>query len=138
MLKVEQLEHGKSFNNRIYFLNHSNNQVHGHGGNDGLSQVEVFRADHVLKVARRFWGLDKVQIEVSSLVLLERYCPTVPSPKVIAYSEDGVEVLVPLRRRDDGRLEGFQKQVNEASLDHSQHRPWILLTRCPWRPVEES
>ncbi len=75
-----------------------------------MSQVEVFRADHVLKVARRFWGLYKVQIEVSSLVLLERYCPTVPSPKVIAYSKAGLRVLVPLRRRDDGRLEGFQQK----------------------------
>jgi hypothetical protein len=73
ILSIEQLESGKSFNNRLYFIKLSLGQSASH-----LEAEEV-----VLKVSGQFFGPDKVQNEVACLYLLEQHCPLVPAPRVL-------------------------------------------------------
>ena len=124
---VQQLESGKSFNNRIYFLTYEKNGL----CRENKIQAEMFDIDHVLKVSGQFWGAEKAQNEVSCLLLLERYCPAVPAPRVVAYSENGIGSYVLSRSRSDGRPEAVQHHAHLRTITENQPHPWILMTRCP-------
>lgn len=90
--------------------------------------------DHVLKVSGKR-GPEKVQNETACLLLLERYCPAVPTPRVIAYSDDSQVIRIVKRCQSDGLPEAVQHHAHPAILG-SQSRPWILLTRCPGEQLE--
>jgi len=91
LLSIEQLPSGKSFNSRIYFLA-IETETRDTSGEDNGEDAFNRQTKLVLKVSGQFFGPDKVQNEVSCLWLLERYCPDVPAPRVIAWSEDGSQV----------------------------------------------
>jgi hypothetical protein len=83
----------------------------------------------VLKVSGQFFGPDKVQNEVSCLMLLEKHCPDVPVPRVVAWSEDGFTI----RRCGSAKL--FTPKT--VSIEDYSHLPgaetggrgWVLMTR---------
>ena len=82
---IEQLETGKHFNNRIYYIKLN-------------ASANLEPTDLVLKISGRGFGPRKIQNEVRSLFLLEHYCPDVSSPKVHAWccgdSRSGAFVVI--------------------------------------------
>ena len=127
---VERLESGKSFNNRIYFL-----RLGSAAGFDG--------EEAVLKITGRYFGAEKVQNEVASLYLLERYCPDVPAPKVLAWCDDGVEAAeMHLFQRpaqgEVGSIVGLTTISHPPNDVGSSENGWILLSRQPGRLLESS
>ncbi|KAK1758880.1 kinase-like domain protein [Echria macrotheca] len=111
-INIRQLESGKSFNNRIYYLDFPGELQNNLGC--------------VLKVNGRFFGADKIQNEVSCLNILGQYCPDIPSPSVVAWSEDGTTVAIP--GHPPVRLD---EDVAPSSPG------WILMTRVPGSPVSD-
>ncbi|KAM0433894.1 hypothetical protein ACHAPT_003837 [Fusarium lateritium] len=116
---ITQLPSGKSFNNRIYFLKlkHCAGEVSSLPGT--LSQV-------VLKVNGRFFGANKIQNEVSCFQLLQKYCPDVPSPRALAWSEDGRVAACVTSTRTLDMPPGVEK---------SEHGGWILMSCVPGSPI---
>ncbi|GAM91564.1 hypothetical protein ANO11243_096160 [Dothideomycetidae sp. 11243] len=123
VLSVEQLESGRSFNNRIYFIRVTPSD----DSNDATADIE----DFVLKVSGQFFGPDKVQNEVACLHLIEHHCPPVPVPRVVAWCEGGKSALKVLTRFEDG-----QSNILTRSADTDAKRGWLLLSRVPGRPLE--
>ena len=121
MLSVEQLSKGKSFNNRIYFINTTHNGK---------------RVDLALKVTGIFFAPTKVENEVSSLLLLQKFCPKVPCPKVKAWSLDGriCHTVVESEDADEDQLVRARETTVEAGLDEG--RSWILMDRLPGERLE--
>lgn len=120
---IQPLEAGGSFNNKIYFLKM------WHPDATGALGVR----DAVLKVNGTLYDGDKVQNEVACLRLLEMYCPEVPAPRVVAWSEAGVHAtFLSPSHAETKALEG-------ASLtpgDSDENRVgWILTSRVPGKPV---
>lgn len=132
LVSIEQLESGKSFNNRIYFIKLASS------ANPDLEDV-------VLKVSGQFFGPEKVQNEVSCLYLLEKYCPFVPAPRVIAWFDGGseyTEVRV-TNRSKIGEYEGTTETLmlkyeprDLADNYEKEQRGWVLLSRRPGRRLE--
>ena len=106
---VSRLAHGKSFNNRIYFIN----------------SVDESQQSYALKVNGQFWGPAKVENEVRCLRLLQQFCPNVPTPRVIAWSTDGRGV-----DRSDA-TDHASRSVQTACK-----QGWILMTRLPGEPID--
>ena len=128
---IEQLESGKSFNNRIYFIKLASLV--------GQNKEE----DVVLKISGQFFGPDKVQNEVSSLLLLERYCPTVPAPRILAWCDTGVRGYdIQVIKRSDHADVGSGMEI--AAVAHpgndegSCERGWVLISRRPGRVLDPS
>ncbi|RMD43538.1 hypothetical protein DV735_g1534, partial [Chaetothyriales sp. CBS 134920] len=85
--------------------------------------VKAFHA--MLKVCGRAFNHTKIQNEVAALFLLARYCPSVPVPQVIAWSEDGVTIST------------FHQPIPDSSgLADEKPRPWILVSQPPGRPLK--
>jgi hypothetical protein len=126
---VQQLPTGSSFNNRIYWLDvHHQPQSRYDGGYDN--------EQYVIKAMGRFWGAEKVQNEVACLWLLEKYCLQVPSPKVVAWSEDGEIVTAVSPDRVSLRSIRLEEALDEAEDKGGPKGPgWILMTRLPGEPV---
>ncbi|KAK5658113.1 hypothetical protein OQA88_2669 [Cercophora sp. LCS_1] len=103
---IQQLESGNSFNNRIYFVTVNSGE------------------QYVLKVNGRFFGAEKIQNEVCCLNVLQRWCPYIPSPRVVAWSEDGLTVAT-------HKEEPICIDDNTAPASPG----WILMTRVPGDPV---
>ncbi|KAF5722379.1 kinase-like domain-containing protein [Fusarium mundagurra] len=119
-IDVEALPSLKSFNNRIYYLTcHRRSQT----GNDAAHAVKL-----VLKINGRGFGPDKIQNEVSCLRLLEHFCPEIPAPRAIAWSQDGVNVA------------SKNAQYEEVKLSGADEAPsgWILMTKVPGKPIHLS
>lgn len=120
LVSISQLPSGKSFNNRIYFLELQ------HPTSKDLSQPE----QAVLKVNGRFFGANKIQNEVSCLQLLWRYCPDIPSPRALAWSEDGRVASC-----------ATSAQTRTCALDmppgveKPEHGGWILMPCVPGGPM---
>ncbi|KAF5637868.1 kinase [Fusarium sp. NRRL 52700] len=117
---VEALPSLKSFNNRIYYL-----QCH-RGAQTGNQAAHV--DELVLKINGRGFGSEKIQNEVSCLRLLEHFCPEIPTPRVIAWSEDGFTIDTKGEQHGEVNLSG----MGEASSG------WILMTKVPGNPIELS
>lgn len=117
---IEQLPSGQSFNNRIYFVDVLNAQQ----GNQCQRLV--------LKANGRFFGSGKVQNEVSCLRIIERYCPELPVPRVVAWSEDGRLVKVPPAAAPASSNENVAKLTGDEA---SQDPGWILMTRIEGEAV---
>jgi hypothetical protein len=120
---IHPLEAGGSFNNKIYFLKMR------HPEQTDLPGMR----DAVLKVNGTLYDGDKVQNEVACLRLLEMYCPEVPAPRVLAWSEAGVRATFISPSHTE------TKSLGEASLtqgDRNENRVgWILTSRVPGKPV---
>jgi hypothetical protein len=122
--KIEQLASGKSFNNRIYFVTVTKL---GHVVNvdDQNSTSAEDKLELVLKVSGQFFGPLKVQKEVSCLLVLQKHCPSIPVPRVIAWSESGLDLHI---CHDDSRSDS-----TECGIKGTRGRGWILMTRMPGR-----
>ncbi|KAI1035223.1 hypothetical protein LB504_006072 [Fusarium proliferatum] len=119
-IEVEALPSLKSFNNRIYYLEcHRESQ----SGNNEARVDEL-----VLKINGRGFGSEKVQNEVSCLRLLDHFCPEIPTPRAIAWSQDGFTINTKDARHGEMKLSA----VDETSSG------WILMTKVPGTPIELS
>lgn len=117
--KVQQLEHGKSFNNRIYFLDLVPL------GDDKTARLEV-----VLKACGHYFGAWKIQNEVGALLLLKQHCPSVPTPKLLAWSDDGKTIECV----GDHKVEVSTAQAASLQSPHG----WILISRLTGRILQPS
>ncbi|KAI1041094.1 hypothetical protein LB505_005869 [Fusarium chuoi] len=119
-IEVEALPSLKSFNNRIYYL-----ECH----RESHSDSDAVRVDElVLKINGRGFGSEKVQNEVSCLRLLEHFCPEIPAPRTIAWSQDGFTIDTKDAQHGDMKLSA----VDETTSG------WILMTKVPGKPIELS
>ncbi|KAL9564605.1 hypothetical protein ACKAV7_011057 [Fusarium commune] len=119
-IEVEALPSLKSFNNRIYYIKcHREFQT----GNDAAHIDEL-----VLKINGRGFGSEKIQNEVSCLRLLEHFCPEIPAPRAIAWSQDGLAI------------DTKDAQRGEMNLNAVDETPsgWILMTKVPGNPIDLS
>ena len=101
LISSKSLPSGASFNNRIYFVK-------------TLSSER--EEEWVLKVNGRFFHGDKVRNEVSCLQILEKCCPDVPVPKVVAWSEDGMRIV---------SANGKEEMASGGNSG------WILVSKLP-------
>lgn len=113
IVSLMQIQSGKSYNNRIYFLTLQ----------DGEQQRRL-----VLKVNGRLWGASKVSNEVACLHLLSKHCPTIPVPEVVGWSEDGLEAIFST---------GSGGKRTLVAPVGSSHGGWILMTALPGRPLAD-
>ncbi|RMZ89724.1 hypothetical protein DV736_g3058, partial [Chaetothyriales sp. CBS 134916] len=115
--QVTEAPDGFSVHNRIYFLEIAPNPT--------LSSSVTDKPIHaVLKVCGQFFNHTKIQNEVAALFLLARYCPSVPVPQIIAWSEDGVTIST------------FNQPIPDSSTIRDERpRPWMLVTHPPGRPL---
>lgn len=150
-MNIEHLPTGKSFNNRIYFINLSepvlttrpewkNSDV-----DVDRSKTQIQSSFLVLKIAGHPFGRTKVQNEVACLLLLEKYCPSIPCPKLIAWSDDGKKIRTPQFPR--GFRDTEPKDVPVLAIQAEDGTPmenvrkdtegqgWMLITREPGRPI---
>ncbi|EXJ87614.1 hypothetical protein A1O3_04575 [Capronia epimyces CBS 606.96] len=152
-MSIEPLPFGNSFNNRIYFVNLSEPTTFPRPqwtptGCDTTTSVRVDEASSfVLKVVSRP-GAPKPQNEVACLLLLERYCPSVPTPRVIAWSDDGKRIRTPLDPRGSRARSPswFLRRLTRASRQNGEMekgqmetkgRGWILMTRVSGRIINK-
>ena len=110
-----RLPHGKSFNNRIYMIDNTL----------GLHN------SYILKVNGKFFGPAKIENEVACLQILQRYCPAVPVPRVVAWSIEGCQVIL----ADSGKQDLDPKK---ATVNVDCRCGWILMTRLPGEPIDPS
>ncbi|KLP07159.1 Uncharacterized protein LW94_9721 [Fusarium fujikuroi] len=119
-IEVEALPSLKSFNNRVYYLEcHKESQT----GNNEAHVDEL-----VLKINGRGFGSEKVQNEVSCLRLLEHFCPEIPAPRAIAWSQDGFTL---------DTKDAPHGEMKLSALDGTSSG-WILMTKVPGTPIELS
>ena len=128
--KIEVLTSGQSFNNRIYFLDFSGDTSSAKASS-GPRPVEYFR--QVLKVTGSNFGIAKVQNEVACLLLLERYCPSIPVPRVLAWnvSDESIHIV---QRQEDGPPQSIHAAKHPV-VDEDVARGWCLLSRLPGRTL---
>ena len=119
LIHIESLPSLKSYNNRIYFLKCSRPTTDG-------SDLE--NEEFVLKINGRDFKGDKIENEISCLRLLEKFCPGIPVPKAIAWSQDGSKMTV---ARSNGS--GVKEQVFDGNTGG-----WILMTRVSGEPIDLS
>jgi hypothetical protein len=123
---VIPLTHGKSFNNRIYYLRAKVPQ------NQDLkySSLAFDDVELVLKVNGRFFGASKIQNEVACLCMIQALPVHIPVPRVIAWSDDGETV----NRILPG---GKTMQVSHSSSirNVTTKRVWILMTKLKGDPI---
>lgn len=126
ILAIDPLEHGKSFNNRIYFIKiHVPGDLLLHGLNSGAVN------DLVLKLNGKFFDHSKSKNEVSCLSLLEHFVPEIPSPRVLAWSHSETTVIHKLTVT--GTLATKEFEINSEA--DGQVQGWILMTRLPGAPL---
>ena len=116
VLRIEQLQRGESFNNRIYFI---------------TVVINSTMKEFALKVSGHFFVGQKVENEVSCLVLLAQYCPEVPAPRVLAWSLDGVNLESNPSLQTQHGHEVMHTTSARIKGESGQTRSWILLERLP-------
>ncbi|KAF5005190.1 hypothetical protein FDECE_8348 [Fusarium decemcellulare] len=117
-----QAPFGKSYNNRIYYLELQNPAV------EKQAVQEL-----ILKVNGRFFGPNKIQNEVSCFRLVQKHYPSVPAPRALAWSEDGHVATFATHFRS-----GSCSIDMPTGLDSLTHGGWILMTRLPGSPLSEA
>lgn len=123
LLECHQLDRSKSFNNRVYFLD-----VEPSSGEGSRTPIKL-----VLKVCGQFFGTTKVQNEVSALLLLKRFCPSVPVPRIIAWSQTGKTIAT----MHDGKIHYIADGLAlNTPDDFVACQGWVLQTRLPGRILE--
>ncbi|KAF2164376.1 hypothetical protein M409DRAFT_25254 [Zasmidium cellare ATCC 36951] len=108
---VIQPEEFAAFNNRIYAIS--------------CGQPPK---KYILKVNGQHFDGVKAENEVGCLLLNETYCPSVPVPRVVAWSTGGRVVS---RRHKDGTI--IKKIVQELDVGVPG---WILMTRVAGKPLD--
>ncbi|KID82552.1 Protein kinase-like domain protein [Metarhizium guizhouense ARSEF 977] len=113
LTNVSAVSTSDSFNNRIYFLS--------------VQQADNTTDEVVLKLNGRYFGPAKVQNEVACLQQVEKHCPQTPSPRVLAWSEDGQAATFTTpyttSQIDD---------IRPARQSHTHnHGGWIMTTKVP-------
>lgn len=111
LTSCQQIPRGSSFNNRVYLLQ--------------IISAQATR-ELVLKVSGRVWRGDKVQNEVAAHLIVNHFCPEVPLPEIVAWSEDGVNCTSFITHRTESQ-----------PIDEDSSRPWVLMTRAEGRPITE-
>lgn len=131
LLSCAGLETNKGYNNRVYFLTVRR-------GGAGPSSVfrgtddSVKERELVLKANGRFFFADKVQNEVGCLQILRQHCADdVPTPTVLAWSEDGADVTL-AEPAEKGEAKQLTLLISEADR---RHGGWILMSRLPGTPL---
>lgn len=121
---IDPLPPLRPFNNRIYFLKAFCYQLNAQQ-DDAVLECQ----DYVLKINGRGFEADKIQNEVSCLRLLEAYCPEIPVPRAVAWSQDGstAEII------NTGRA--ITKSLDLKPMDGTLEG-WILMTRASGKPVD--
>ena len=124
---IEQLPSGESFNNRIYLISIA-------------PPPDRSKEDVVLKITGQFPGSDKIQNEVASLLLLERCCPAVPTPTVLAWSNNGAgtDMMYTLKRTCEESSVDIVESRYPPNDNESSERGWILMSRRPGRRLDYS
>ncbi|KAJ9605682.1 hypothetical protein H2200_009531 [Cladophialophora chaetospira] len=115
---IVQLESGKSFNNRIYFINVEPSRT--------FSARETVPLHLVLKVCGRGFHSSKIENELGSLFLLHKYCPDLPIPRIFAWSGDGKSV--------ETTYGASTIYAGCEEIQLSEHA-WILMERLPGRSM---
>jgi hypothetical protein len=136
VLNIETLPSGKSFNNRLYFVDvglKDRDAPDERSSSDSGDSVQ--KQSMVLKVSGQFFGPDKVQNEISCLLLLEKHRPDVPVPRIVAWSEDGLTIRC---YASAGLFPPMSVSVQDPSsrpgIDIGG-RGWVLMTRRPGRLI---
>lgn len=124
LTKTKLLERGKSYNNRIYFLNVSRY------GPCSLFPEEDTECEVVLKANGRFFGADKIQNEVGFLRVLQHYCPRIPTPRVLAWSENGEDMVTSMPRGDE-------EKTTTLAIEGKEHGGWILMSRVKGKSLSD-
>ncbi|UPK92833.1 hypothetical protein LCI18_003768 [Fusarium solani-melongenae] len=124
LISLRQIPSGKSFNNRIYFLNLRHPTDQTSSGTEERPEQKV-----VLKVNGRFFGSNKIQNEVACLQLLQKHCPSVPTPRVLAWSEDGQAATF----ATPYKIASHPLDI-PSGLDKLDHGGWILMTELTGSP----
>jgi hypothetical protein len=123
---VTPLPHGKSFNNKIYYLNLKFPRGHNFQGLSSSEDVEL-----VLKVNGRFFGPAKVQNEVACLCILQESSLDSPTPRVIAWSDDGRKIGRFVSPR--GKTEEITQHLRDTGV--ATKHGWILMTKLKGDPI---
>ena len=130
LVSMTTLPPGRSFNNRIYFLKtHTTPTV-----KSAEPETEEQAEEWVLKVNGHVFGADKVQNEVSCLRLLEEYCPDIPVPRFVAWSEDGVHIS----KSSLHRTTPIILTTTSGSVDSENCGGWIIMSRMPGEPISDT
>ncbi|TQV98419.1 Protein kinase-like domain [Cordyceps javanica] len=125
LISYSELETNKGYNNRLYFL-----RVRRIGQSSVFRETDATERELVLKANGRFFFEDKVQNEVGCIEILGQYCPDIPTPTVLAWSGDGVNVTL----SNPSGLE--RKRITLSISDHEKrHGGWILMSRLPGQPL---
>lgn len=126
LASITQIPSGMSFNNRIYFLQ----LKHSVGKASSLPGTLCQPEQVVLKVNGRFFGANKIQNEVACFQLLQRYCPGIPSPRALAWSEDGHVATYATSSQTRTRPLDMP-----SGVERLEHGGWILMSYVPGNPV---
>ncbi|KAI9038152.1 uncharacterized protein KD926_011287 [Aspergillus affinis] len=123
---LSRLQHGKSFNNRIYFFKiyvPDNLLLHGLI-NGAVNEL-------VLKLNGKFFDQTKSENEVSCLSLLEHFVPDIPAPRVLAWSDNKNSVVHKLTGA--GTLATTELEIDSEA--DGQLQGWILMARLAGIPL---
>jgi hypothetical protein len=124
LVSFSPLKNGDSFNNRLYFLTIEPSSNPSVSPSKPLSSPRL-----VLKLSGRFWNHTKIQNEVGSICLLKSLAPEIPTPEIIAWSEDGTSIATLAQPEPDSTtLRGPQLIGDEQQHTHTG---WILMTCLP-------
>ncbi|KAK5065271.1 hypothetical protein LTR84_001109 [Exophiala bonariae] len=158
-ITIDQLPSGKSFNNRIYYVDIHTKLRSGEeslvcsdasdtGEDEPLERITSRRTpattSYALKVIGRGFDARKIQNEIASLLLLEKYCPSMNVPRVLSWSEDGMRVQtrsdpegsVSLEEHDHLPIEALRNvTISDQDKDLDMKQGWMLLSRVPGRII---
>jgi hypothetical protein len=156
-ISVEELPSGKSFNNRIYYIDIHTKLRSGEeslvssdasdtGDDEPLERITSRRTpattSYALKVIGRGFDARKIQNEIACLLLLEKYCPSMSVPRVLSWSEDGERVQTRSDPQGSVSLEAHEhlptKALRRLSISDDEQvlkQGWMLLSRVPGRII---
>ncbi|KAM0261504.1 hypothetical protein ACHAQJ_002186 [Trichoderma viride] len=119
---ITPLAAGKSFNNKIYFLKMQHADEASALGEE----------DAVLKINGTLYDGDKVQNEVACLRLLELYCPDLPVPRVLAWSEAGASAT--FVSANHAETKSLVTPVS-SSAEKGNNIGWVLTSKVSGKAV---
>lgn len=150
-ITIEQLGSGKSFNNRIYYVELSQPTSicrptwNGDGVDVSRNPKREQVSSLVLKIAGFPFGGAKIQNELACLLLLEKYCPSIPTPALVAWSEDGRRIKTPVDTRGSRERSlsvpiqlktlTIEDGDSTAPREETTDQGWLLMTRAPGRTI---
>ena len=111
VIKIKQLESGKSYNNRIYFIDIEESIEPSTEQSNATTSL-------ILKLAGHFFDYRKIENELGCLLLLRKHCPDLPVPEPFAWSANGatIETVGGVKIEAGG---------SERFSDHA----WILMSK---------